>query len=74
MASPVLSCGVSPTVPGTHLTQPFHMMRSLDVSQEEPVGIVISGGHSPAEAAPRFSAYIWGPAPTDEVSEEIQAA
>ena len=28
----------------------------------EPVGIVISSGTQPAEA-PRFWAYVWGPAP-----------
>jgi hypothetical protein len=35
--------------------------RHLD-EQEEPMGIVISRG-SRAEAEPRFSAYVWGPAP-----------
>lgn len=40
---------------------------------EEPVGIVISGGHPP-EAAPRFSAYIWAPGPDDELVKKVQAA
>ena len=35
------------------------------IDQQEPVGIVISRG-SRAEPAPRFSAYIWGPAPEVE--------
>lgn len=34
------------------------------VSQEEPIGIVISRG-SRDEATPRFSAYVWGPAPEE---------
>jgi hypothetical protein len=50
------------------------MKRSLDISQEEPMGIVISGGHPVAEPAPRFSAYIWAPAPEEEIAEEVQAA
>jgi hypothetical protein len=40
---------------------------------DEPVGIVISGGHLP-EIPPRFSAYMWAPGPEDEVIEEVQAA
>lgn len=35
----------------------------------EPVGIVISSGDS-AEPAPRFLAFVWGPAPEDEVELE----
>jgi len=50
------------------------MKHSSDTSQEEPMGIVISGGHSLAEPAPRFSAYIWAPAPEEEITEEVQAA
>ena len=40
--------------------------------EQEPVGIVISGG-SRAEATPRFTAYVWGPAPvvTTEPLEEL---
>jgi hypothetical protein len=40
--------------------------------EPEPVGIVISRG-SRAEAPPRFSAYIWGPAP-EAVEETTKAA
>jgi len=32
--------------------------------EDEPMGIVISGG-SRAEATPRFSAYVWGPVPEE---------
>jgi len=67
-------CWVSPTVPGTHLIMHTSMKKSTDATLNEPVGIVISGGHASSEAAPRFSAYIWAPAPGEEVSEEVQAA
>ena len=40
-------------------------------AEPEPVGIVISRG-SRAEPPPRFSAYIWGPAP--ETAEETTKA
>ena len=40
--------------------------------EQEPIGIVISRG-SRAEAAPRFWAYVWGPAPETEQTE-IKAA
>jgi hypothetical protein len=33
---------------------------------EEPIGIVISRGDR-AEKAPRFTAYVWGPAPVEPV-------
>ena len=32
--------------------------------EEEPIGIVISRGARDAQQ-PRFSAYVWGPAPTE---------
>ena len=41
--------------------------------EQEPVGIVISRG-SRAEQAPRFIAYVWGPAPEPEPSGEMAAA
>ncbi len=41
--------------------------RSVEIEQE-PVGIVISGG-SRAEPTPRFTAYVWGPVPTPEIEE-----
>ena len=50
------------------------MKHSPDASYDEPVGIVISGGHTGAEAVPRFSAYIWAPAPEEDSTEEAQAA
>jgi hypothetical protein len=55
------------------LSVAFHMKQTSDASYDEPVGIVISGGHSLSESAPRFSAYIWAPAPEDDLSEEVQA-
>ena len=39
----------------------------------EPVGIVISRG-SRAEPAPKFLAYVWGPAPEASVEEASKAA
>ena len=39
--------------------------------EDEPVGIIISGG-SRSEDAPRFSTYVWGPVPTNEVEEAPQ--
>jgi hypothetical protein len=50
------------------------MKHSPVASHDEPVGIVISGGHARAETAPRFSAYIWAPAPEEESTEKAQAA
>lgn len=43
--------------------------------EQEPVGIVISSG-SRTEDVPRFSAYVWGPAPIAEVksAEKMVAA
>jgi hypothetical protein len=49
------------------------MKQAPHTQQDEPVGIVIFGGHAP-EIAPRFSAYVWAPCPDDEPSEEVQAA
>jgi hypothetical protein len=50
------------------------MKKSTHASSDEPVGIIISGGRSSSESAPRFSAYIWAPAPEEESAEEVQAA
>ena len=36
--------------------------------EDEPMGIVISGG-SRVEATPRFSAYVWGPVPEEPEAE-----
>lgn len=49
------------------------MKQSTEMTLSEPVGIVISGGHPASESAPRFSAYIWAPAPEEE-SAKVQAA
>ena len=65
---------MSPTVPGTNLTPHIMMKKSTVTSLDEPVGIVISGGRSSSEAAPRFLAYIWAPGPEEESSDEVQAA
>jgi hypothetical protein len=50
------------------------MKQSSDASHDEPVGIVISRGGALAEPATRIAAYVWGPAPEDDLSEEAQAA
>ena len=50
------------------------MKHSTETTLDEPVGIVISGGRSSSEIAPRFSAYIWAPAPEEESEAEVQAA
>lgn len=41
--------------------------------EQEPMGIVISRG-SRAESAPRFFAYVWGPAPEPVDHVEVKAA
>jgi hypothetical protein len=41
-------------------------MSDKGVIEQEPMGIVISRG-SRAESAPRFWAYVWGPAPEPAV-------
>ena len=46
--------------------------RKIEVD-EEPMGIVISSG-SRAEATPKLSAYVWGPAPECEKAGEMVAA
>lgn len=62
---------VSATVPtavstavSTTVSSVTHAAPSLDVSHE-PVGIVIADG-GVAPTSTRFSAYVWGPAPTAE--------
>jgi hypothetical protein len=42
-------------------------------AETEPVGIVISRG-SRSEAAPKFLAYVWGPAPEALIEEASKAA
>jgi hypothetical protein len=41
----------------------MEQVRQIEV-EDEPVGIVISRG-SRREETPRFSAYVWGPAPVE---------
>jgi len=50
------------------------MKKNTRTTHDEPVGIVISGGHSLIEATPRFSAYSWAPRPEDERTEGAHAA
>jgi hypothetical protein len=38
--------------------------------QDEPVGIVIAGG-ARGEVTPRFTAFVWGPAPDTELVAEL---
>jgi hypothetical protein len=45
----------------------------VEPGSQEPLGIVISRG-SRAEEAPRFAAYVWGPAPELEAEVAIRAA
>ena len=42
-------------------------------AETEPVGIVISRG-SRSEPAPKFLAYVWGPAPEAAAEEKSKAA
>lgn len=52
----------------------YYMKDSISsVSEQEPMGIVISRG-SRQEATPMFFAYVWAPAPEDTDSLEVQAA
>ncbi len=43
------------------------------VSEQEPIGIVISRG-TRQEAVPMFFAYVWAPAPEDTDSLEVPSA
>jgi hypothetical protein len=47
--------------------------QSIQVMDDEPVGIVISRGYEP-ETTPRFSAYVWAYGPDDELETELQPA
>jgi hypothetical protein len=49
------------------------MKQSIQVKDDEPVGIVISRGYEP-ETTPRFSAYVWAYGPDDELETELQPA
>ena len=48
------------------------MKKDLQAHTEEPVGIVISRGFE-KPTFPRFSAYVWAPAPDAELDPEAQA-
>jgi hypothetical protein len=48
-------------------------MSARTSSEDEPVGIVISRG-SRSEPAPRFTAYVWGPAPEPDTEPDTRAA
>lgn len=49
------------------------MKNLVETGSKEPLGIVISRG-SRAEEAPRFAAYVWGPAPEPEAEGAVRAA
>lgn len=49
------------------------MKQEAQVTNDEPVGIVISRGWEPA-TTPRFSAYMWSHGPEDEIEQEAIAA
>ena len=44
-------------------------IRHPEVTEQEPIGIIISRG-SRTEDPPRFSAYVWGPVPGMEFPPE----
>ncbi len=48
-------------------------VRDKEQQREEPIGIVISSG-SRDETEPRFSAYVWGPAPAPQRHAKPKAA
>lgn len=49
------------------------MKHETQIQCDEPVGIVISRGWEP-ETLPRFSAYMWAPAPDDETEQDVEPA
>ena len=75
MAPTVLKGGLSgPCIPAglAGISRETNMTEIRRDAETEPVGIVISRG-SKAEAAPKFLAYVWGPAP-EAVTEETSKA
>ena len=44
-------------------------IRQPETNEQEPIGIIISGGFR-VEEPPRFSAYVWGPVPPTDVPVE----
>lgn len=62
-----LLCKGEHGIPPALTTRPIYMMANPQLPiLEEPIGIVISRGDR-AEKAPRFTAYVWGPAPVEPV-------
>jgi hypothetical protein len=52
----------------SHMKQ---IRQTLEV--QEPIGIVIADG-AERDITPRFAAYVWGPAPTDDAEDARKAA
>lgn len=75
MMAPMLLCTLMPSaVPGAFISGcGYHMKQETQVSNDEPVGIVISRGWEPA-TTPRFSAYMWSHGPEDELEQDAIAA
>jgi hypothetical protein len=74
LAPLVLCTALPPAVPGTFISWcGYYMKQETQVSNDEPVGIVISRGWEPA-TTPRFSAYMWSHGPEDELEQEAIAA
>ena len=46
------------------------MAQRIQAPPQEPVGIVIHAGWQD-EVAPRFAAFVWGPAPEDDVRQAV---
>ena len=46
------------------------MAQRIQAPPQEPVGIVIHAGWQD-EVAPRFAAFVWGPAPEDDVRPAV---
>jgi len=63
----VLVGGARPPGRGSHFYDTTMSALRQKAKDQEPVGIVISRG-TRDEAAPRFWAYVWGPAPEETAS------
>lgn len=67
--------GVARHPAGTLSLRPFYMMSDPQaLLTEEPIGIVISSRTARDTKLPRFSAYVWGPAPTEPVDTRTSHA
>jgi hypothetical protein len=49
------------------------MIKRVHTEAQEPVGIVISAGGR-GEVAPRFAAFVWGPAPDEDAQQTAPEA